>query len=393
MIVHNFYGSANPSGENEVVLLEKALLESREHHVTMFSRHSDSLITQGSVGALKAAIVTPWNIKSARSLAVALDKYKPDVVHVHNTFPILSPAIFSAARSYPRVMTLHNYRLFCPAAIPLRNGRPCTICIDRRSVLSSVAYGCYRESRIATVPLALNVSIHRGIKTWDRHVDRFIALTKFQKDLMVRGGLPEQKIRVKPNFFPGTPSVVEFGLRSQSVVYAGRLSIEKGVVDLIDAWKAWGDEAPQLKILGDGPLRAELQERAEGSRSIEFRGLVPAQVATEEIGRSRMLIVPSKWFEGFPMVLREAFALGTPVAVAQVGALPDIVKDACGVTFRSSDSADLLREIRQVWGSEQRLMEMSMRSRQLYESLYTEDINYRALLSIYEEAILSKRRG
>jgi glycosyltransferase involved in cell wall biosynthesis len=195
---------------------------------------------------------------------------RPDVVHVHNTFPLISPSIFHAiGHRAARVLTLHNYRIFCAAAIPMRHGRVCTECLDSRSVLPSLRYGCYRDSRAATVPLAAGVALHRRLGTWSNHVEAFISLTEFQRELLSWSGLPTAKIRVKPNFYPGRPTVIPWQEREPSVVFAGRLTAEKGVSTLIRAWKLWGEEALQLELVGDGELRPDLEQmrRRHGLRA------------------------------------------------------------------------------------------------------------------------------
>ena len=199
---------------------------------------------------------------------------KPDVVHVHNTFPLISPAIFRSIGSMAaRVLTLHNYRLSCPAAIPVRDGSVCTECINRQSIIPSLRYGCYRNSRLATLPLALNVALHRALSTWSHQVDAFIALTEFQKKLMVKAGLPPDLVHIKPNFYPGKPNTVPWIERKRRVVFAGRLTPEKGVESLVRAWISWGPSAPELRIVGDGELKQQLMELASTTPDVPIRFL------------------------------------------------------------------------------------------------------------------------
>ena len=196
LVVHNFYGSEAPSGENMVYQAEKALLKSRGHSVEEFTRHSDEIRSKGFRGQLRGALATPWSRRSARELRNHVERMRPDVVHVHNTFPLISPSIFHAiGHRAARVLTLHNYRIFCAAAIPMRHGRVCTECLDSRSVLPSLRYGCYRDSRAATVPLAAGVALHRRLGTWSNHVEAFISLTEFQRELLSWSGLPRREYR------------------------------------------------------------------------------------------------------------------------------------------------------------------------------------------------------
>lgn len=394
--VHNYYGSAAPSGENQVFEAESELLKQRGHTVGRFVRHSDTIRAKGGWGALQGALSTPWNSFAAAAIKSAVVEQLPAVVHVHNTFPLLSPSIFyGIGGRAARVLTLHNYRLFCPAAIPMRAGEVCTECMDRRSVCPALRHGCYRNSRLATLPLAVNVALHRHLGTWAREVDAFIALSEFQRDRMVEAGLPAELVQVKPNFYPGDPAVVAWAERDQSVVFAGRLTAEKGVRALVRAWLMWGDSAPELRIVGDGDLRGELERLAATSPGvpIRFLGQLPAAAAQQEIARARLLVLPSEWFEGFPMVVREAFAFGTPAAVSDIGPLPSIVRQGeNGVVFRPADPQSLVETVRAAWDSDGYLERLAGGARRSFEDLYSEEANYKMLMTIYEQAIEVSRR-
>ena len=178
LLVHNFYGSGAPSGENQVFEAEENLLRVHGDSVSVFRRHSDEIRSLGILGAARGALATCWNPWMTVAIRQSVVALRPDVVHVHNTFPLISPGIFHAVgEQVARVLTLHNYRLFCAAAIPMREGNPCTECLDRRSAWPAVKFGCYRGSRIATLPLAASVAIHRVMATWTREVDAFIELS------------------------------------------------------------------------------------------------------------------------------------------------------------------------------------------------------------------------
>ena len=394
LLVHNFYGSATPSGENQVVEAEQAMLRAHGHTVSLFSRHSDALRAQGVLGAVKGALATPWNPLAARALQRACDAFEPDVVHVHNTFPLLSPAIFRAiGRRAARVLTLHNYRLFCPAAIPLRDGQVCTQCLDTRSALPALRHGCYRGSRVATAPLALSVGLHRWLGTWTHEVDAFIALSEFQRERMVAAGLPRAKVHVKPNFYPGNPPPLAWAERAPCVVFAGRLTAEKGVVNLLRAWQAWGASAPELRLVGDGDLRPTLAQMAQGL-PVRFLGQLSGAQAQAEIARARLLVLPSECFEGFPMVVREALAFGTPAAVSDLGPLPSIVRHGhSGLVFRPADAPSLLDTLRTAWHTPGLLAQLGQGARAEFESKYTEASNHRQLMAIYQQATEVSRHG
>ena len=391
LFAHNFYGSSSPSGENQVVETEMDLLERKGHEVKLFARHSDSIRAKPVLGRIHGALATPWNPFSYRAIRRVVDDFQPDVVHVHNTFPLLSPAIFYAiGNKAARVLTLHNYRLFCAAAIPLRDGKICTECLDKRSVLPAINYGCYRDSKVATLPLAACISLHRRLATWNRQVEAFVALTDFQKDRMVNAGLPGDRVAVKPNFYPGQPQTIPWADRPRQVVFVGRLGMEKGVDLLIEAWLAWGESAPQLVLIGDGPLKHQLMETVKKAQvnNIRFEGQIEPEQACQWIASSRLLILPSVWFEGFPMVLREAFAFGTPAAVSALGPLPGLVGNGvAGTTFSPGDSKDLHDVVANLWQDQSTLEQMGRAARMEFEGKYTEEANYEQLVGIYNKAI------
>jgi glycosyltransferase involved in cell wall biosynthesis len=230
-----------------------------------------------------------------------------------------------------------------------------------------------------------------------RQVDAFIALTEFQRGIMVDAGLPEELVHIKPNFYPGSPAVLPWSERRPCAVFAGRLSAEKGIESLVQAWIKWGSSAPELRIAGDGVLRVKLETMAgqHPEVPIRFLGQMSGSLAQMEIANARLLVLPSECYEGFPMVVREAFAYGTPTGVSNLGPLPSIVTHGDnGVVFAPGDPHSLLESVRGVWEIEGELERMSLGARRAFESLYTEEINYKLLINIYQQAIeVSQRRN
>ncbi len=388
LVVHDFYSSISPSGENGVVLAEIKLLKSRGHKVELFARANDGLRVMGTRGLILGGLSTPWNPWAASALQEKVRDFRPDVVHVHNTFPLLSSAVFHAiGKSAARVLTLHNFRLFCPNAIPLRDGGICTECLDRRSVWPSLKYGCYRGSRIGTVPLALSVALHRLIGTWKNQVEVFIALTEFQRRKMIQAGLPGEKVHLKANFFPGNPRPMPWAKRNSGAVFVGRLSQEKGLETLTRAWALWGKDAPELRVVGSGPLRKKLEQAAKGL-PIRFLGQLSLKETHRQIAGAKILILPSEWFEAFPMVLAESFAFGTPAAVSDIGGLSTIIQDGKnGLVFKPGDSDSLAGVLRKGWNKPGLLERLGEGARKSFEESYTMEANYRQLIAIYEKAV------
>lgn len=399
VLAHNYYGFAAPSGENTVYQAEAELLRGQGHTVIEFTRHSDEIRNRGIFGTVQGALSTLWNPFSARRLRQVLSREQPDILHVHNTFPLLSPSIFHAAKGLPvaTVLTLHNYRTFCAAGIPMRNGFPCTECLDRKSILPSLKYGCYRGSRLATVPMAAMIALHRKAGTWDKHVDVFVALTAFQRDALVAAGLPAVRMHIKPHFYPNPPIPLQWDERQPKVVFIGRLGREKGVHVLVEAWRNWGADAPFLELIGDGPEKTRLQETVAGAGledKITFAGQLPFEEVQRRLARARLLVLPSLCFEGFPMVIREALALGVPVAASRIGSIPCIIADGeTGVLFEPNDAVDLERVVKYMWKIPQKLSAMAMEARKTFEKSYTANTNHETLMRIYEAALSRRKIG
>ncbi len=256
VLVHNTY--QQPGGEDVVVENERRLLQSEGHHVVPYLRSNLELQNISALGRIAIVPSIVWSSETRREFAVLLDAQRPDVVHIHNTFMVISPSIYSACseRKIPVVQTLHNFRLLCPAATFFRDGHVCEECVDH-GLLRGVQHGCYRNSRAATASVALMIAVHRKLNTWRESVTRFIALTDFAKKKFVAAGFPSDKFMVKPNFVD--PDPCERVHAGDYAVYVGRLAEDKGLRVLLNAWKQLRTPYP-LQIVGDGPERAALED-------------------------------------------------------------------------------------------------------------------------------------
>lgn len=370
------------------------MLAQRGHQVRSLFRHSDELRESPTMGLLVGAVSTPWNVRTASRVKKLVRRFRPDVVHVHNTFPLLSPSVFYAVgNSAATVLTLHNYRILCPAAIPLRNDEVCHECIINRSVRPALRHRCYRASFSATAPLAANVALHRALGTWRTKVDAFIALSDFQKKLVSEGGVPEDRIHVRPNFVERSGLPLKISRRSDQVLYVGRLTREKGVHTLIDAWKKLEGAVPELLIVGDGPCKQDLTKQAKGL-PIRFLGQVTRDLVASIMSESKLLVVPSEWHETFGLVVIEAMSLGTPAIVSNLGALPEIVDDGVnGMIFPSGDSASLSKKVRVAMGNMDSLQAMSDNAVTSYNAKYNPEAGYASLLDVYKRAITVNERS
>lgn len=395
LLVHNRYGSGSPSGENTVFDAERALLSQSGVELGTFTRDSDEIRGAGIFGKLRGGFSTPWNPFTRFELRRLVEEWHPDVVHIHNTFPLISPSIYSAiSRRVAVVQTVHNFRMYCAAGVPTRAGAICTECLDRRSIVPSMLHGCYRGSRIATVPLAVNIALNRVLGTWEKHVHRFIALTEFQRNLLIGAGLSPALICVKPNFILDSSEIPLWGDRRNQVVFVGRLSEEKGILSLLCAWKLAaqrGLNIPRLCVVGDGPMRSILEAFAIGL-PVEFYGQLESPAVKSIVSASKLLILPSECYEGLPMVIVEAFACGTPCAVSNLGALPSIVEDGTnGIVFEPADPDSLLCKLMDVWDSPSVLETMGANARITFDTLYSSETNISLLLNTYADAIMEWR--
>jgi len=396
VLVHNYLRSSGPSGENLAYQEECDLLRRYGHEVVEFTVTNDDLERAGWTGSLRAGAAAAWSFSTASRLRRVLRREQPGVVHVHNTFPLLSPSVFFAARGLrcATVLTLHNYRIFCAAGVPLRHGRPCIVCLDKRSSLPALRYGCYRGSRVATLPLSLSVALHRTMGTWEKQVDAFVCLTDFQRELMLRAGLAGEALFVKPHCYLYPPSPLPWPDRENKVVFLGRLGPEKGVSLLLEAWRLWGNSAPRLEIIGDGPEEEKLKGLAgeSGTARVVFRGRLPFNEAQRLLGRAKAAVLPSMSYEGFPMVIREAFALGVPMVGSRIGSIQNLVSEGLnGTLFETGDPADLLRVVQRLWADEEGLKTLSSGARATFEAKYNADLNHEILIRIYETAIRRRK--
>lgn len=386
LLVHNTYQQAG--GEDVVFQQEKQNLQRAGHYVATYER-SNHEIEQFSA-LQRAMLVTRivWNSNSRQEFAQLLARESPDLVHVHNTFIMVSPSIYSACRDQgvPVVQTLQNYRLMCPGALFFRDGKVCEECVEH-SLWRGIRHGCYRDSPVQTAGVALMLAWHRQLKTYHELVDCSVAATEFSRGKFVAAGFDADKIVVKPNFVDRDPGPRERA--GDYAVFAGRLSPEKGVATLLEAWEQVRPDIP-LKIVGDGPLRANLEAQAKerGLRGITFCGRLSRDETIATVKGARFQITPSVWYEGFPMVIVEAFACGVPVLASRLGGMQEIVADGgTGLHFNPGDPQDLASKVEWAWNHPAELTEMGRAARRKYETDYTAEKNYSLLMQIYEQTM------
>jgi glycosyltransferase involved in cell wall biosynthesis len=382
LLAHNSYQQVG--GEDMVFQAEARLLESRGNEVVRYTKHNDQV---AQLGRASLARITIWNGDTYREVRALLRRERPEVVHVHNTFPLISPAIYYAARAegVPVVQTLHNYRLVCPNALLFRDGHRCEECLGKRIPIPGVVHACYRQSRAVSGAVAAMLTVHRGVGTWTRMVDVFIALSEFARNKHIQGGLPAERIVVKPNFIAPDPG--QGARQGGYALYVGRLSAEKGVDTLVAAWSRLARAIP-LRIVGDGPLASQVQAAVQRVAGVEWLGRQSRGTVIELMKSAEFLVVPSLCYEAFCVVVAEAYGVGVPVIASDLGSVGSLVQHgSTGLHFRTGDAADLSNRVEWATAHPAEMSEMARRARQAYEMWYTADRNYEMLMQIYQQAI------
>ncbi len=391
LLVHNHHGNFAIEGEARVVQAEAELLCSHGHTVSNYAATNAEIEELTLPGRCQALLQVGWSKPGYERIGAVIDEFQPDLMHVHNYWFRLTPSIFAAAkeRGVATVLTLHNYRLGCPAATFLRSGEPCERCLDGNAsrilvhrcypggsfLKSLLAYRLYRETRKrqSLAPI----------------VDAYIALTEFGREKSLAGGLPPEKLYVKPNFMidpldGGTPTAPKEG-----AIYVGRLSPEKGVLGLLEAWRHI--DYP-LTIVGDGPQMTAARRAA--SNQVKFLGNRPHGEVVSLIENSAFLVFPSEWYEGFPLTLLEGMAVGRAVVASDLGTRREMVRDGeTGLLYRSRDSEDLTSKVQRLISDRNLCATLGTAARVKYLADYTPAPNYRTLIRIYEEALDRNRRS
>jgi len=381
LLCHNHY--QQPGGEDQVFSDEAGLLQANGHRVLRYVRHNDDI---AGMSKLDVAQQTLWNRRTYDELTTLIRSTRPDVMHCTNTFALISPAAYDAARDagVPVVQSLHNFRLLCPNALMLRDGAACEDCLGKLLAWPGIARGCYRESRLQTATLAGMVAWHRWRGTWVEKVDCYIALANFARDKFISGGLPAEKIVVKPNFVPGRPQIGRGD--GNFALFVGRLSEEKGVATLLDAWKQLSGNQ-QLCIVGDGPQAALVEAAVRDDRRISWLGRRTSQEVQQLMGAANCLVLPSICYENCPKTLLEAFSVGTPVIASRLGAMAEFVEhEQTGLHFTAGDANELAASIIRLTGEDRLRERMRQAARAEYEMHYTPQANYQMLMDIYQLA-------
>lgn len=379
LIVHNYYQI--PGGEDTVVANEKQMLEEHGHKVILYSRHNNELKQMNMFQKFFLPITTIFNPRTYREIKKLIKQEEIDIVHVHNTLNLISSAVYYAARSMktPVVQTVHNFRLLCPAATFYRGGHICEDCV-KYGLKCAVKHNCYRGSKFQTLACVINTKIHRTTGIYGKI--NYICLTEFNKEKLLQlKHIQAEKVFVKPNFVVSTGEMVPYEDRKNQYIFAGRLDKLKGIDILFEAWKDMGEDAPRLVVCGTGPMDEWCQQFIEQNHlcMIEMKGLVSNQETRKLIGESKALILPTKWYEGFPMSIVEAYSVGTPVIASDLGNAGNIVEfRETGYKFSQNSVDELVMAIKHS-GTENIYSNVYKK----YCIMYTEQSNYEMMKEIY----------
>jgi glycosyltransferase involved in cell wall biosynthesis len=379
LMVHNRYlqrGGEDASFEDEV-----ALLREHGHEVILYEESNKRVSAMSRVSAF---LRTVWSRESYHKVSVLLRRYVPDVMHVHNFFPLMSPSIYYAAArcGVPVVQTLHNYRLLCPNAQFLRRGAVCEDCMGRYFAWPGVLHACYRGSRATSLAVATMMATHRALGTWRRRVACYIALTEFSRRKFIEGGLPEKRITVRANYIPDPGGPLD--LPRAGALFVGMLHPWKGADVLLKAWRPC-EMAGTLTVAGDGPERARLEKLA--CERVRFVGMLKAPQVAEELRRTCFLVFPSIWYETFGRTIVEAFACGTPVIASRIGTAADLVRDGVtGLHFEPGNADDLAEKIAWAAVHPDEMRRMGQKAREVFERDCAKERCYESLMEIYRVA-------
>lgn len=368
--------------------VERELLKRNGHTVDFLEMDNAEIV--GFLRKAQTALDAVYSLTAKRILRDRIRAFKPDVVHIFNFFPLLSPSIYYACREagVPVIQKISNFRLICPSALLLRDGKICEDCLGKLIPWPGVLHACYRDSRIGSTVVATMLSTHRLLGTWQRAVDAYIARTNFSRDKLIEGGLPAEKIGVVPSFAPdpGNPDG-----NGRFAFFAGRLSQEKGIATLLSAWRRLNGSSPSLKVAGDGPMKDEVI-RSANEGHIEYVGPLSREKVQTLMREAAFLVFPSICYENFPLSIVESFASGVPVVASGVGAMAEIIDDGrTGVHFRAGDPEDLATKVQWMSNHPAETAQMRRAARNEYLLKYTPDRNYELLMDLYDRVIQARR--
>ncbi|MCS7213538.1 MAG: glycosyltransferase family 4 protein [Candidatus Calescibacterium sp.] len=392
IFVHNYYQFRG--GEDEMADLDTNLLRKKGNQVLFFSRHNNDIKNYDLFQKATLLYEPVFSLKTYYEIKKKIQDFKPDIIHINNFFPLISPSIIyaGAQMKIPVVMSLHDFRIICANGLLLRSSRICEKCFS--SPIYGLIYRCYRNSLIQTLPVSLMIFAHQKLKTWTRKITLFISPSGFVKRKFAEFGLDSKRIFVRPNYvedeFVKTFETSFKNVKKESyILFAGRLSEEKGIKPLLEAWDILRSQniKIKLKIAGDGRLMRYVKDRAKNNELLEVLGFVKKKDLVELMAKASFTVVPSICYEVFGRSIIESYAVGTPVLASKIGAFEDIVVEGKTGFFFDPEPSAIARKVREVFGRDELIRYLSENSIKEFARNYTEDTAYKRLISLYEEAI------
>ena len=387
-MLHNRYQIRG--GEDQSFDSESRMLEQHGHEVFRYVRKNSEIA--GKISKFEAGVRAVWSRVDYLETDQLIKEFSPDILHVQNFFPLISPSVYYAASKHgvPVIQALRNYRLWCLNAYLFRDSSPCELCFDKQIALPGIIHKCYRDSYLQSSAVAIMQSTHRMLNTWQKKVSRYVVLTDFFKRKAIQGGLPARKLSVKPNFVADDP-VANYD-KADFLLYVGRLSPEKGVQMLLTAWRQYSN-LPMLKFIGRGPMMEAVQQVSERQANVDYLGELPLSEVYKWMGKAKALVFSSQWYEGLPRTIIEAFAKGTPVITSQLGAMADLVDHRrTGLHFEPGNVDRLVQQIRWLEAHPREWEAIQRNARQEFELKFTAERNYQLLIDIYQQAIDEARQ-
>jgi glycosyltransferase involved in cell wall biosynthesis len=383
---HNYYRSENPSGEDRSYEAEAAVLEAAGHTVIRYARSSDEVLRAGRPGMLRAGLSSVWSIQAYREIGSLLRTHDPDAAHFQNIHPLLSPSVYDACiqAGVPVVQALRNFRLLCPSGMYFRNGAVCELCRDKAVKEPAIRFGCYQGSRASSAAMAGMLAWHAWRKTFQRKVDVFVTPSQLVVDKFAQAGWDVSRFVVKPNIVgvPTRPSPCPI---DSYALYLGRLSDEKGIHVLLEAFRALPHR--KLVIAGSGVLEGMVRTAAARHADIEFTGRVTLEKGLDYIQGSSFLVFPSIWYETFGRTAIEAFGCGRPVVASRLGAVTEVVQhERNGLLFTPGSAADLCACADRLWTDPSLLQRLGAQAGADSQERYSAAANHDRLLEIYRYA-------
>ena len=391
LAIHNFHRKGSASGDDQVYKSETALLEQHGNTVIRYTVSNDEFDSAGVIGKIKSTLGMMWSFKNYNAVQKLIKKERPDIVHIHTFFPLLSPSILYAAKrcGVPVVATLHDTRFVCPCSTSLRGTQLCNKCGDGH-YLRMCKYGCFKNSRLQSLIVACIFKYHRIRQSFYKQIDKYICLNENQINLLTNIGFDKNKITKKYNFVPDAEAnlraVKVEGLPDRYAVFYGRIGEEKGIRVLMKVWEQLPDIP--LVVMGGGPLEEEFNAWVDGKANVYFLGYTQHDKCLSIVKGGEFVVFPSIWYEGCSMVEIETERLGKALVATDLGFSVEAIENGVnGYKVKLGNTDGFVQTIKMLWDDPEKCRVMGQNARADYETKYLPEDNYKQLMAVYESLI------